>query len=171
MTSPMRFKNLTWNYNPHSIKITSKKSMFQGKIPDGDNILKSYGRDCIVIIGEGCFYGENAFDKYRELWKLFKENKAGILSVPEFVVVKAYFSSLEIIGEATDNLINYKFTFIEDINSDREKYKVTRHIAKDGESLWDVSYNYDISVEELLSLNPTLKHPFDLLPEFEVKLC
>ena len=94
-----------------------------------------------------------------------------ILSIPEFTVMNAYFTSFSVIGEATDNLIRYSFTFTEVMDTTREKSPKTVHIASDGESLWDIAYKYDITVEKLLELNPELKHPFDVTEGLEVSIC
>lgn len=171
MTSPMRFRNFSWKFNPHSIKISSKKDIAEEHMPYGDNILQSIGRNCAVITGEGSFFGKDCFEQYRKLWSLYRENKDGILSIPEFMVMKAHFSSLTIIGDPTDNLISYKFTFIEVMNSEREHLVFSIYQAKENESLWDVSYKFNISVEELLRLNPKIRHPFDVTTGDEVRLC
>ena len=171
MTATMRFRNLSWRFNPHTVKITSKKDIVENHIPLGDNVVQSFGRSSRVITGEGCLYGADCFSQYRDLWKLYRENKIGVLSLPEFLVVNAHFTSLQIIGEPTDNLIKYIFTFTEIIERDREKSPVTEHTADGKENLWDIGYKYNISVEELLSLNTTIKHPFAIEKGFKVKLC
>ena len=169
--SPMRFKSHTWNYNPEKIKILSQKEVVESIVPLDDNITESLGRNARVVTGEGCVFGENCFEEYYSIWCVFRDNTPGVLSIPEFAVMNAYFTSLSVIGEATDNLIRYSFTFTEVMDTTREKSPKTVHIASDGESLWDIAYKYDITVEKLLELNPELKHPFDVTEGLEVSIC
>lgn len=169
--SPMRFKSHTWNYNPEKIKILSQKEVVESIVPLDDNITESLGRNARVVTGEGCVFGENCFEEYYSIWDVFRDNTPGVLSIPEFAVMNAYFTSLSVIGEATDNLIRYSFTFTEVMDTTREKSPKTVHIASDGESLWDIAYKYDITVEMLLELNPELKHPFDVTEGLEVSIC
>lgn len=170
MTAVMRFRNLTWRFNPHTVKISSKTDTSENHIPFGNNITESFGRNVRTVTGEGYLCGEDCFSQYRDLWKLYKENVSGILSLPEFLVMKAYFSSIEIIGEPSDNLIRYIFTFTEVIE-DKSDPLDTSCVALKNQSLWDISYIYNISVEELLALNTNLKHPFDLAEGQVIKLC
>ena len=68
-------------------------------------------------------------------------------------------------------MIQYAFTFTEVIDTSKEKSPRTVHIALEDESLWDIGYKYDISVEKLLELNPEIKHPFDVSEGMEVSIC
>lgn len=169
--SPMRFKSHTWNYNPEKIKILSQKEVVESIVPLDDNITESLGRNARMVTGEGCVFGENCFEEYYSIWGVFRDNTPGVLSIPEFAVMNAYFTSLSVIGEATDNLIRYSFSFTEVMDTTREKSPKTVHIAGDGESLWDIAYKYDITVEKLLELNPEIKHPFDVDEGLEVSIC
>ena len=169
--SPMRFKSHTWNYNPEKIKILSQKEVVESIVPLSDNITQSLGRNARVVTGEGCIYGENCFEEFYSMWDVFRDNTPGVLSLPEFAVMNACFTSLSIIGEATDSLIKYNFTFTEVMDTSRDKSPETVHIALEGESLWDIGYQYNISVEQLLELNTELKHPFDVSVGQEVSIC
>lgn len=169
--SPMRFKQHTWNYNPEKIKILSQKEVVENIVPSADNITRNFGRNARVITGEGSILGEDCFKEFYNMWSVFQDNTSGVLSIPEFAVMNAYFTSLSVIGEATDNLIKYAFTFTEVMDTSKEKSPKTVHIALEGESLWDIGYKYEISVEKLLELNPEIKHPFDVSQGMEVSIC
>lgn len=169
--SPMRYKEHIWNYNPEKIKILSKKEIIENKIPMADNIIQNFGRTARVITGEGSLFGNDCFSQFDELWHLYREESPGVLSVPEFVVMKAYFSDLTIIGEPTDKLITYSFLFTEVMDSEKVKSPVTVHIVSQGESLWDIANRYNVSVEDLLFLNGNIPNPFGINAGDEVKLC
>lgn len=170
MTAVMRFKNLSWRFNPHTVKVSSEMDVAESHIPFGNNTTESFGRNARIVTGEGYLCGEDCFSQHRELWKLYKEENSGILSLPEFLVMKAYFSSLQIIGEPSDNLIRYIFTFTE-VVEDKDFLIHTTHTVLKNESLWDISYRYNISVEELLSFNSHLRHPYDTEEGQVIKLC
>jgi hypothetical protein len=170
----MRFNGHSWKYNPHTIKILSEKEIVENKIPYSSNVIQNFGRMARVIKGEGCLYGSDCFSQFDALWKIFRENKSGVLSIPEFAVMNGEFYSLEITGEPTDKMISYSFTFIEVMDKDREsreKSPATIHNTLQGQSLWTIANIYNLDVEALLSLNPQIKHPFDIEEGDKVKLC
>lgn len=169
--SPMRYKSHTWNYNPSSIKLLSQKEVIQQKIPMADNVLQNFGRNARVITGKGYLVGEDCFSQYDEMWKLHCSRESGILSVPDFAVMRACFTHLEIVGEPTDKMITYSFTFVEEMDTQREKSPITFHIVEGNQSLWDIGYIHSVTVEELLRLNPQYKNPFDVKENDEVVLC
>lgn len=167
----MSFKNHIWSYNPSTVKLLSSKEIVEQKIPMSNNILQNFGRNSRVITGEGYLFGENCFNQYDALWKLHKDETSGLLTIPKFSVMYGYFVNLEIVGEPTENLISYKFTFIEDMSVIDSDYSPSFCYAKDKESLWNISNKHNIGVEKLLTLNQGLKDPFDLSEGDRVNLC
>lgn len=169
--APMRFCGYTWKYNPHTIKILSKKEIKENKIPFSDSVIQNFGRIARVIKGEGCIFGSDCFARYDELWRIYSSNKRGILSVPDFAVMEAEFVSLEIIGEPTDKLIKYSFVFTEIMNTKRNRFIHTEHITKSAENFFTIANLYDISVDRLMTLNPEHKNPFDIYEGDVIMLC
>ena len=112
----MSFKNHFWTYNPSTVKLLSDREIVEQKIPLGNNLIQNFGRNSRVITGEGYLFGENCFSQYDSLWKVHKEETSGLLTIPKFSVMNSYFTSLEIVGEPKENLISYKFTFVEDMS-------------------------------------------------------
>lgn len=167
----MSYKNQFWKYNPSTVKLLSSREIVEQKIPLASNILQNFGRNSRIVTGEGYLFGEDCFLQYDSLWELHKEETSGLLTIPKFSVMNCYFTRLEIIGEPKENLIKYKFTFLEDMDCYKSKFVPSFHIAEKGQSLWDISNKYNISVEELLSLNLWIKHPFSLSEGDKVILC
>lgn len=167
----MSFKSHIWTYNPSKVKFLSRKEIVEQKIPMGKNILQNFGRNSRVISGEGYLFGEDCFSQYDALWKVHKEETSGLLTIPKFSVMYGYFTNLEIVGEPTENLISYKFTFVEDMESIDNEYSPSFCYVNSGESLWDISRKYNISVEKLLGLNLWVKNPFSLSEGDKVFLC
>lgn len=169
--SPMKFKDLIWNYNPEKIKILSEKEIVESKIPMSYSDIQNFGRMARVIKGEGSLFGSDCFSQFDKLWQVYREDTAGMLSIPEFAVMQAMFTSLYIVGEPTDSLITYSFTFTEIMGEEQEESFLTSHTVIEGESLWDVSNRYNIPIDELVALNPSVQNPFMLKKGDEVVLC
>ena len=49
--------------------------------------------------------------------------------------------------------------------------KLTSYTPSDGETLWDVSYRFDIVIDRLVALNPDIKRPDENLGGRAVALC
>lgn len=167
----MSYKNQFWKYNPSTVKLLSTREIVEQKIPMSGNVIQNFGRNARVVTGEGYFFGEDCFLQYDNLWGLHKEETSGLLTIPKFAVMNCYFLNLEIIGEPKENLIKYKFTFLEDMDGCESRFVPSFHIVEKGESLWNISNKYNISVEELLSRNLWLKNPFSLVVGDKVILC
>ena len=62
--------------------------------------------------------------------------------------------------EPSDSLIKYSFSFCEDTSAKHFEVQTPKsYIAKGGETLWDISYDNNIAVEELLEKNPAVMRP------------
>ena len=169
--SPMKFKDLIWNYNPEKIKILSEKEIVENKIPMSYSDIQNFGRMARVIKGEGSLFGSDCFSQFDRMWQVYRENTAGLLSIPEFAVMQAMFTSLHIVGESADNLITYSFTFTEVMGEEQENSLITNHTVTAEENLWDISNRYNIPIDELIALNPSVQNPFMLKQDDEVILC
>ena len=167
----MSFKNHFWTYNPSTVKLLSNREIVEQKIPMGNNLIQNFGRNSRVVTGEGYLFGEDCFSQYDSLWKVHKEETSGLLTIPKFSVMNSYFTSLEIVGEPKENLISYKFTFVEDMSGIDKTYLPSFCYAESGESLWNISNKYNVDIERLMLLNNQLKNPFDLKVGDKVALC
>ena len=139
----MSFKNHFWTYNPSTVKLLSDREIVEQKIPLGNNLIQNFGRNSRVITGEGYLFGEDCFSQYDSLWKVHKEETSGLLTIPKFSVMNSYFTSLEIVGEPKENLISYKFTFVEDMSGVDKTYLPSFCYAESDESLWNISNKYN----------------------------
>lgn len=92
----MRFKDYTWPYNPESCRCVWERKLLRRKLPFGGVSLQDLGRWGRTFEGEGSFCGAGAYEEFRALEALFREEGAGLLTHPQWGTVRARFASLEL---------------------------------------------------------------------------
>lgn len=159
---PMRYKGFEWQHNPREIKFECEKAVKEFLSPEQTSYVQNLGRKNRLISGTGELYGADCLEKFHKLWLLFESGGSGILSIPNTEPVYATFESLTLLGKPQPDLLTYSFVFRE--NMERKKQNTSsRHTASYGETLWDISYKYEASIDELVRLNPSVKRPDELL--------
>ena len=109
--SPMRFKDYVWPHNPRSYEIEFTRAVSQRKIPFGMYTLQSLGRGARVLRGEGEFTGAGAYGQFKKLASVFCEESPGVLVHPVWQTSKAWFVSLSLRQEPTEDYVAYSFAF------------------------------------------------------------
>ena len=170
-TASMRFAGCSWQYNPQTLSISGQKNIAENKIHNSDSIVQSFGRLPRSVSGEGYLCGENCFERMDKLWGLYRRKEEGTLTIPCLTAMRAVFTRLELLVEPKDDLIKYRFGFIEVMREDKMRVPIDTHTVISGESLWDISYRYGVDIDTLMRLNPTIRHPFYLYEGEEVRLC
>ena len=109
----MRFKNYIWEYNPVECTFTCERDIAKHRYPElAGAELEDFNPDAAVITGSGEFFGEDAYDKWKELWSLFKEGGVGEFFHPVFDdVTYAVFKKLDASVEPRENYVSYNFEF------------------------------------------------------------
>lgn len=166
----MSFRGYKWQFNPVKLEIINSTRKHGYTVPMHRTCIETLSKNPVVYKGEGELFGEDCITKYRELEKLFLEGRKGVLSLPDMPSVYAWFTGLSLVGDTTENLLKYKFEFTE---ADTSKGKNTEqfHICKEGETLYDIAFDYGIKVERLVSLNPSVRRPDELTAGEKVMLC
>ncbi|MDQ5983846.1 MAG: hypothetical protein RUMPE_00875 [Eubacteriales bacterium SKADARSKE-1] len=169
----MEYKNYVWPHNPQKINITTKRNIKEIVVPFSGNVFQDYGREKCIVTGTGEFFGINCMEQFNLLFNVFKESGNGYLRLPDINPFLAVFKSLEIIGQAIPNVITYSFEFWEEVNSILETANeaINYHVISIGETLWDIAAKYNIDIETLVSLNPTIKNINQLLAGERVELA
>ena len=167
---PMRFMGVEWHHNPRELTFECEKTVSERLVPGGESHIQQTGRRNMIIRGTGELYGGDCLRQFEELFKLFRRGGAGVLAIENIEPVYAVFESVKILGTPRENVLTYGFVFRE-VMEEKESGKSTAHTAKSGESMWDISYKYNIVIDRLMRLNPQIKRP-DIVPEGEViRLC
>ena len=127
----------------------------------GGCILQNLGRQPKIIKGRGSFTGEKAFFWFSELEKLLNDRTSGVLLISGVAPCCAIFKSLAMLGQPSKNTVDYEFTFIEDIGEIKSDTGERHYILlANGQNLWHISNIYDVSIENLMLLNPTIPTPW-----------
>ena len=164
MYSTMQYKDYVWTNNPKTINISSERDIKESIIPYCGNEFQDYGRKKRIVNGSGEFFGSDCLDQYNALFNVFKSGTLGYLSLPNVSPFLATFKSLKIEGKPKPNVLSYSFEFWEYIKKENIDIKTFNkfHEVLENETLWDISYLYDIEIEKLLTLNKNIKNPNDL---------
>jgi len=170
--SPMRFKQFIWPHNPRVYSTLCQRNMAVSKIPLGGYHLQNLGQTCRVFRGEGEFTGVGAYDTYKELEAVFREESAGILVHPVWLAVRAWFVSLKLEQEPRSDYVRYSFEFWEASDTGETTGETQRlqsvgvemreerwHTMGQGETLWLVARQYGLTEEQILALNPAVSNP------------
>lgn len=168
--APMRFNGVQWHHNPREITFECDSEVSELKALYGTSYIQNLGRRNMKISGEGELYGEDCTEQFERIFELFKRGGAGVLAIPGLTPVYAVFETLKIVGEPKPDVLTYSFVFREKMES-RAFDIPTAHTVTEGESLWDISYYYDIPIDLLVRLNPWIKRPDELEQGSTVILC
>ena len=167
---PMRFKGFEWHHNPQEISFSCEKNVREHISPFQKSYIQNTGRKNMLIRGEGELYGSDCDEQFSRLLALFKSPGSGVLAIPKLCTVHAVFESLKIIGYPKPDVLNYSFVFRE-VMEETEDSAPTYYTAAQGETLWDVSYLFGVSIDALVACNPGVRRPDDDLSGREVALC
>jgi len=169
--SAMRYKDYVWPHNPRSYEISFQRDVAAYRVPYGTYLLESMGRRHRVLRGTGEFVGEGAYEEFRKLALVFYEPGPGVLVHPLWDTTQAYFVSLRLNQEPTEDYVSYSFEFWESHDGYRKTLEPVSgsggaagsdpvyHTAVAGEVLWRVAADHGLTLPALLAMNPQIKNP------------
>ena len=167
---PMRFKGVEWHHNPREISFSCEQNVSELHSPFGISYIQNTGRKSTVIRGEGELYGEDCAEQFSRLLSLLKSGGSGVLAIPAICTVYAVMESLKITGTPKPDVLTYSFVFREVMEKTRVDVPL-RCVAASGDTLWDISYRFRVSIDALVRLNPGVRRPDEDLNGMEVALC
>ena len=156
-TALMRFQDYTWKHNPKTIQVACRREIKEWKLPGQGNLLQDLGPGKRIVTGEGELFGEDCLLQFRTLAALCEQGGTGLLILPDSTGFEASLVSLTMAGQAGPDIVGYRFEFWD-------------HIVQEGETLWDISKLYGISISELARRNPNVKRPDQLAAGEKVAL-
>lgn len=181
--SPMRFKDYVWPHNPRVYEIGFRRDIRAHRVPFGSYVLQDMGRQHRVLRGEGEFTGPGAYQEFRRLAKVFYDGGAGMLFHPLWDTAKAYFVSLSLRQEPTENYVAYAFEFWEcgdgytaaltgagqngggaDIKTAAKSGGAAYYTVQRGDCMWNIARAKGLTLAELVALNPQVKNPNLIYP-------
>ena len=176
--TPMQYKGFVWPHNPRTYTIRYERKVAVHKVPFGRYTMQDLGLGKRVMKGEGEFYGEGAYDTFKQLATVFYSGGPGTLVHPVWQSASVYFVKLALTQEPRPDYVRYTFTFWEDCG----KYSqgLTRkgtaapaapaadsglveggqyYVVGQGETLWGIARMWGLTLAELLALNPQISNP------------
>ncbi len=190
LLSPMRFKSFVWPHNPQTYAITFERNMAVHKVPFGRYYLQSLGQTRRVLRGEGEFVGEGAYDTFKRLANVFYEETPGMLIHPVWMTSVAWFVHLEVLQEPRPDYVRYSFEFWDVVTTVTASLEQTAlqeggtggsgeaaapaeqiwHTVARGETIWGLSVQYGVTVEDIVGLNPSIRNPNLIYPGQRVRV-
>lgn len=188
--TPMRFKDFTWPHNPEVYTVEHRRRIAVHQVPFGQCVMQELGGSYRVLKGEGVFVGEDAYEQFRRLVQVFREDGPGLLVHPVWQTERAYFAALEMTEEPLPDFVRYRFEFWEDWGGYDGGWKdVTpesggneeaakdgggqngkTHAVRKGDTLWGIARQYSVGLEALLKVNPQIKNPNLIHPGEAVRI-
>ena len=177
--APMRYKDYVWPHNPETYRITYERAAVVHKVPFGRYYLQDLGMGCRVMTGEGVFCGEDAYEQFKKLATVFYQDGPGLLVHPVWMSTKALFTGLSLAQEPRRDFVRYTFEFREDVALYRDAAQIVEpapqvqqgsemtagapseqwYTVVRGDTLWAIARRHDLSLQQLLALNPGIKNP------------
>ena len=158
----MRYKSFTWPNDPRTYTLSCQRQTALHKIPMGGFVVQDLGRTGTVMRGEGEFFGPNAYDSFRRLLQVFQQQDAGLLLHPMWQTGNAYFTQLRLTQEPRSNYVAYAFEFCEASDGAQRASGAQAkgyYVMQEADTLWSVAQRYDLSVRQLLAMNPEIANP------------
>ena len=190
--TPMRFKEFTWPHNPEVYTVEYRRRVAVHQIPFGPCVMQELGNAYRVLKGEGVFVGEDAYQRFKELAEVFRQEGPGLLVHPVWPAERAYFAALEAVEEPRPDFVRYRFEFWEDGGGCDGGLKEVEeesagagsggppagsadggeqvHTVRKGDTLWAVAGQYCVELAALLRANPQIKNPNRIYPGEAVKV-
>ena len=187
--TPMRFKEFTWPHNPEVYTVEYRRRIAVHQVPFGGCVMQELGGSYRVLKGEGVFAGEGAYQRFKELAEVFRQEGPGLLVHPVWQTERGYFTSLEAVEEPLPDFVRYRFEFWEDGGGYDGGLKALAredgggpeaappaaqsgraHTVRKGDTLWGIARQYGVGLTALIRANPQIKNPNLIYPGEEVKV-
>lgn len=167
----MRYKGFTFRCNPTSLEILRDSSLVTYIKPSQGEEKSELSPECRVIRGKGELRGKDCIEEYEKLCKLQAKGGVGVLSLPVVKPFKAYFKKLDMEADVTPDRISFSFEFVEAESFYVKDNTAKLHLVLEGETLFDIAYDFGVSVDSLVKLNPSVKRPDELRVGEEIRVC
>ena len=188
--TPMRFKEFTWPHNPKTYTVEHRRRVAVHQVPFGGCVMQELGGSYRVLKGEGVFTGEGAYQRFRELEEVFRDQGPGLLVHPVWQTERAYFTALEAVEEPRPDFVRYRFEFWEDCGgydggltalaaesgnggggaSAPAPQAARVHTVGKGDTLWGIARRYGVELAALIRANPQIKNPNLIYPGGTVRV-
>lgn len=169
--APLRFGGMSLHHNPEKLVIADKNHIHQYHSPCCTADSESLGRELKVITGEGELYGQDCLTQYEQLLRMQACQTRSKLVLPKMQPMYAYLRELSLTAQPVEDVLRYRFVFVEAQSPRQSTQPVTYLTAVEGDSLWDIAYACHVPVERLMALNPHIPFINELNEGGRVRIC
>lgn len=168
----LMFGDVCFMQNPESLTVTRGVKTEGYTFYDGFSRLFVTGSEPCTVRGKGTIVGKDASEQFEKMNELFKAKKTQSLLIFGCPPMNAVLSELRRISSPGNGFLQYESVFTE-IPERKEKTNLKCRdyaVVESGKSLWDISVEREIPIEELMRLNPELSSPWSVAAGAEVRL-
>ena len=186
--APMRYKDYTWPHNPEVYAVESRRRIAVHPVPFGGCVMQDLGGGYRILRGEGVFAGEDAYQQFRKLEEVFRQDGPGLLAHPVWQAEQVWFVELTVEEEPLPDYVRYSFTFWEDwsgyagtlrenddggtapwnggqyAESAAAPAEAEVYIVRKGDTLCGIAKRHGVALTELIGANPQIKNPNLIYP-------
>lgn len=168
----MKFGSYTFSHNPKTLVVDKSSRVTNVTLADGSPLFTNVSDGIRRVSAIAELFGKDCFEQYNSLDRMCRTGKWEVLSVPEVGSFKAVLSDIKLSAEPKADVItvSLEFTVFDDRKYASEISPRTKHTVKKGENLWDISFQYGVSLERLVELNPSLRSALEIEVGKEVRL-
>ncbi len=112
----LKLGDYVWPNDPETLRISYARKVDMELTEDGLYSITNLGRFGRTFEGEGAFYGENAYDSFRELAKFLYSGTAKEFLHPKWDKATVLLTELEVTEECQNNFLRYKFKMVETLS-------------------------------------------------------
>ena len=109
----MQFNTFAWPNDPATFSVKMQRDAAVHTLLDGTWCVQELGHSPRSFTGEGVFYGESAYASFNALRGLFLAGGSGALLHPQWGKLTVCLTELASVEEPAENLVRYRFTFLE----------------------------------------------------------
>ena len=171
INAPMRFDGMSLHHNPHKLHIENEHRIRSLCTPSADADSLYLNRQPCVISGEGELYGADCLAQYQALFRRYQSKKRSKLALPHLSPLYAYLRELRLIAEPEEDVLTYRFVFVEAQSPRLHVPSAEYYISEEGETLWNIGYQNGVAIDVLVRLNPQIPHIDALKAGERVRLC
>lgn len=147
------FGEFSWQVNPTELTVQYERETSERVLPGKGALLGASGRKLRKVSGKGCFAGAERGEQFASLEELFLGGAAKTLILPGIRPFSASFTALEEVQLGGDELITYRFTFLETAAREEKILPESILTEAEGESLWEIAYRWGREIEALAEKN------------------
>ena len=111
----MQYKDFRFSYNPARLQVIHQRRTVEHDCPGYGAVTQVLGEAPRIIRGSGAFWGEQAMNEFEALHQVYCQQDAGMLLIPMYQPILAYFTQLQITGQGAS--VQFTFEFVQQTSS------------------------------------------------------